>query len=243
MATLSIRKNTWEFDSCEIDLEHKIEEIKELLTIYIHDLKREKAPIDILKCVLKKYFNASKISTYTHNQIFLDLIDFIRKNKAQKKFALVCLDANSEKIVLKTKYMIFPEDEITIESLKEQIKSYIKLNPKEVHISNIIFNSLEQLSGYKANRHVTRYYNNGICDKCIENPLYKILVEFVQGLPEYNTNLGIVKKNSSLMQKKEKIARKLQKETTFIDRKYEYFETHVNKHFAYNTRFKNSARS
>lgn len=232
MATLSMKLNYWDIDSIKIVFD--INELKDVITSYISSLAVSKKPLDILKTVLKRYFNVSKVAVYNSNPIFAELINFIRQNDEQKKFALSSFENN--RIIIKTQYRVFEEENFSVEELKKQIISYIIKKPNEIRISNIIFNSLEELTGYKANRKVTKYTKDGKNSVRIENPLYTNLFKFVQSLPEYQKNLSYVKEKNNEIQKKQKIARILQKETDFLDRQFEYHETYNNRFCIYNLR-------
>ncbi len=221
---------------CEIETSTIIDEIKKLIEDFLSNQKKPKSAAQILKIVLKKYFNVSKVSIYTQNNLYMQLVEFINMSDYQKKFALVCLDPESNSIVMKTKCYKFTKKEVTIENLKKQIQDYIRLNPKDIKVSNIIFNSLELLSGYKANRKVKKYYKKGIKDFCLENPIYTMLVKYVEFLPEYKENLAKIKKYSEIQRNTEKSARIIQKQKDFLDRKLEYIESYENKHLVYNTR-------
>lgn len=234
MKILSMKATTWCIDSIEID--YDIENIKKEITNYILHLNNEQNPLDILKTVLCKNFNVSKVAIYNSNPTFAELIDFIRLNDAQKKFALATLENETESIVIKNKYRIFKEETFYLEDLKKYIKKYIENNPQEIHIKNIVFNSLEKLTGYKANRKVTKYVN--LDNKCIrvENPTYTMLYKFVQSLCEYQKNLSMFQKKEAEKAKRAKLTRIAQKERDFIDKRFEYVETHANRFLSYNLR-------
>lgn len=194
--------------------------------------------IKTLNKIFTEYFDVNKTNLKYENPI----VNYIHQRlviKFEKK-TIVFKNGN---ILLKIKNDYFPPDShITVEALKEQIILYVKTHVNTANKNTIIFDSLEELSGYNSNRKASKYVTKYIGenklkrDVLVEDPLYTELFNFIDTIPEYQENKksslkSITERNKSIYE-----SNIIQRELSFLDHNSAFCGTKYT-HHVYRPRF------
>lgn len=205
----------------EIDVEKLNSKIKSSIHYtYYGDISFFKT----LKHVFFEYFDVSKCGFDYSNPIVKDTLEIITESIYKK-----IIFFKEGKICIRVKNTFYPPElHITVESLKEQILTYISKNPKVVKKHKIIFDSLEILSGYQSMRNVSKYLPttiNGVRREIlVEDPLYVELCDFIEKLPQYQINKKQSIEEKRIMVETMKKANILEREQRFVEHSWIYNE-------------------
>lgn len=180
---------------------------------------------DILRKVLLAHFEVSDCKITYYNPIVRFFIHAEVKKELVFQYGQICEKIDNE---------IFPS-KISTEDLKKAIIEYVE-SDCSINIKNIVFSSLEILSGDKVLRRVPTYITKYVGenklkkDVLVEDPLYIELANFVESLPKYQENLKKQMHVSKIRNDSNREGRYNEKELRFVDRNYAFYGTYIPKH-------------
>lgn len=185
----------------------------------------------ILTYILTKYFTVSKCYLFFSNEVLQDLIQKIQQTKFFLEYMGSKIEAGFKNgqifIRLRNDYLPLPSH-VTIDALKEEIILYVSENQNTSQKNHIIFESLKRLTGFKVINKVSKYIPTYVGPKKIrkdvlcEDPLYTMLCEFLDTIPQYQENRAKCLEYLEERNQQIREACVLEKELIFIDRNSAY---------------------
>lgn len=202
-----------------------LEALKENIDKYVQKNKKQFSVNVILKNALVDYFFVDRVTficeqnpTVIELKRYITNSDYYRANLI--KTCKICFKNGDLKIKYKDEYYN-PTTDVTVERLKDTILQYINDNPLQFNLKEIIFSSLEILSGFNSLKKVGEYETVFVGqvkrEVLREDPLYLSLVTFIESLPDFQIRLKEKQEKCKLKTELVKKGKRLQYQKNFVD--------------------------
>lgn len=196
----------------------------------LESLDNEHITKNILINFFIEHFNVESVSLNSSNPVFKFLLDKVYSSKSYINYmhSKTITGFKNGEIFLKFEEKYLPlEPHITVEALKEQIILYLEKHRNVAKKSEIIFESLRILTGYKVSRkrpkYVTTHIGSVKREILVEDPLYLELCDFIETLPIFLENQRRIKEKNKQINDTLKNAKKQIELEHFLDNRADFY--------------------